>query len=389
MITTCYTQTRTKRRRKKRVDEHSLRAVFIDQVDMHTGEGISMRSIVSRWPTLITDFLRMDDDDLDMDKVKDKLTVSKAEAVVLVTKNKLYQEWKKLFMPEIKSRFQRICELVRSREESVRQYKEWLKPVIARHKMLEEGYSNEDIRARHFYMGKTGIVNIIGSSVATSVSRFWAWRDFTVPEIYRRGGAERLAIEVAEGKVDCYDNWTKKNLIFHPKWGLITKYPWITDKWVQEQKKKFLAPGGGLIDDLLYYTFFIITFIRGNMRMGSGAEAEDTIFDVNAIYMSKNVVFTKMLEMAAQQQAFNDYIDSLLGIGHERLKTEIKPEKNGVTKIKNALESVGMGLQFRKSGPYERDWDERITKFHLTGMASYRYVPIVQFIKDKVGMGVS
>src|SRR3989344_4429927 len=123
---------------KARADNHSLKAVFIDQVDMHTGEGISMRSIVSRWPTLITDFMRMEDDWMDPDKVKNNLNVSKAEAIVLITKNKLYNEWKSLFGPEIKSRYMRINELVQAREASVEQYKEWLKPYIARHRLIEE-----------------------------------------------------------------------------------------------------------------------------------------------------------------------------------------------------------------------------------------------------------
>ena len=54
-------------------DEHSLKAVFIDQVDMHTGDGISMRSIVSRWPTLITDFMKLADSDTHPEKMKKKI----------------------------------------------------------------------------------------------------------------------------------------------------------------------------------------------------------------------------------------------------------------------------------------------------------------------------
>ncbi len=134
-----------RKEREKRVDNHSLKAMFIDQVDIHTGEGISMRSIVSRWPTLISDYQRMADEDMNPDKVKDKLGVSKAEGVVLVTKNKLFLEWKKLFLPEVKARYVRIMELVRSRRTSVEQYKEWLKPVIARHKLLKEGLGSAGV----------------------------------------------------------------------------------------------------------------------------------------------------------------------------------------------------------------------------------------------------
>ena len=41
-------------------DEHSLRAVFIDQVDVHNGD-TGLRQIVQRWPTIIADFMRCGD----------------------------------------------------------------------------------------------------------------------------------------------------------------------------------------------------------------------------------------------------------------------------------------------------------------------------------------
>ena len=92
---------KTKGERMKKTDNHSLKAVFVDQVDIHTGEGISIRSIVSRWPTLIADFMRLDDSDIEPGAVMKKLDISRAEAVVLVTKNKLFVEWKNIFLPEL------------------------------------------------------------------------------------------------------------------------------------------------------------------------------------------------------------------------------------------------------------------------------------------------
>ena len=40
-----------------------------------------------------------------------------------------------------------------------------------------------------------------------------------------------------------------------------------------------------------------------------------------------------------------------------------------------------------KNTPYEKDFDERIGKIHLRGMAKERYAPIVNFLKDKIGIG--
>ncbi len=377
-----------------KTDEHSLKAVFIDQVDVHTGDGISMRSIVSRWPTLITDFLKLKDDDMDPDSIKKKLDVSKAEAVVLVTKNKLYQQWKELFVPEIKARYERIITLVRSREKSVEEYREWLKPVIARHKMIEEAL----LRPAQRQSLRTSFMTPSGHSVATSNIVLWAWR-FSSPLEIQKGGTERQAIEWAEKKLDPADEWTMKNLIFHPKHGLVVKYPWITKEWVEKKKKEILAESKGaknpwLIPHKLYYAFHIISFTKSNIKNAAGNELEDGVFDVNLIYMSQNAVFVKILELMAKKEELNRYIDGLIGIGPVVTETKEKEEKEGIReRISSNLEKItsyfNIPMTFIKRGPYERDWDERITKIMLASASAYRYSPIVEFIKKKMGIGVS
>lgn len=362
-------------------DEHSLKAVFIDQVDMHTGDGISMRSIVSRWPTLITDFMKLADSDTDPEKVKKKLEITKAEAVVLVTKNKLYQEWKKIFEPEMKTRFLRINELVKSREKSVEQYREWLKPVIARHKLIEEGLARPDEREkmRTFFIPTAG--------TATSLARIvlWTWKPFISPELYK-GGSE----EQAKKPVDCYDEWTKRNLIFHKNHGLITKWPWITDEWIKKKKKE-IYNSGWMNERNLYYSFFEITLDRSNTKSVTGEEIENGMFDVNSVFMSQNALFAKMLDLKAKQEEMNRHVDSLLGVGPKPVEGSV-PEfnKNDIMKpAKDFLKYFSIGFQFFKRGPYERDFDERITKFYLAPVAVARYGPIIAFIKKKIGMGVA
>jgi len=63
-------------------DEHVLRALFIDRIDAHTGEGYSMISMTKRWPTIITDFIRMSDVEKanrdNPDKIRKKLSISTA-----------------------------------------------------------------------------------------------------------------------------------------------------------------------------------------------------------------------------------------------------------------------------------------------------------------------
>ncbi len=371
---------------KKHADNHSLKAVFIDQVDMHTGEGISMRSIVARWPTLITDFMNMADDDLDIDKVSKKLDISRAEAVVLITKNKLYQEWKRIFGPEIKGRYRRIQDLLNMREESLKQYKEWLKPFIARHRMIKEGLSTP---ARGF---KT-ITPFESGGVATSTSEIvlYAWKDFLVPEIFKGGSEEtgKLLMQTGKTKFDnripVDDAWTKRNLIFGDKFGLINKYDWITEEWVHDQKE-WMFQNRWLTPHKPYYSFFVITTTRATTRMPTGEELDDGIFDINMIMMSQNACFVKLLELKAKQQEMEDYINKMLGLHKAMSGKRPGDEKSRKNQAANFLKYFNMGMMFSKGGPYERDFEDRITKIYLARCAQERYAPIVNFIKKKMGM---
>jgi len=88
----------------------TLKSIFIDQVDVHTGETVALKLIANRWPTIIADFLKLQDDDVEPKDIAKKYHVSEAEGVVLATKNKLYLEWRdNLFYPTVKERlFQTI-----------------------------------------------------------------------------------------------------------------------------------------------------------------------------------------------------------------------------------------------------------------------------------------
>lgn len=377
---------------RKRADEHSLKAVFIDQVDAHTGEGIAMRNIVARWPTLITDFMKMSDEDTDVDKVMKKLDVSKAEAVVLITKNKLYQEWKKLFGAEIKSRYTRIKELVKSRRKSVEEYREWLKPAVARHRLIKESLASEGGRREL----STLFLKHEGQAMALSEIVLWIWKDTGPAAEFFKGGTEEIAkltagLREGKSKLSPYDTWTKKNLIFHPENGLIQRYPWITDDWIKKQLPTFYPPQSRwMLPQKLYYAFFIVTMERANIRMPTGAEIEDGTFDVNAVFMSQNALFVKLLELKAKQEEMNRYVDDLIGTGAKNpagapLKFE---EKDRLEPLKKFFDWFSLNFEFRKGGPYERDFEDRYTKYYAPGVMD-KYRQLTGFIKTKMGLGVA
>jgi len=131
-------------------DEHSLKVMFIDYVDVHTdlpGQPISLRTSAARWPTIIADFIKLKDEDTDPDQIAKKLNISKAEAVILTTKNKLYKQWKDLFGKTARERYELLKGLVEGRKKTINEYREWLKPYLARFKMTRLGGERPRVRA--------------------------------------------------------------------------------------------------------------------------------------------------------------------------------------------------------------------------------------------------
>jgi hypothetical protein len=186
-------------------DEHVLRSLFVDRVDAFTGEGYSLITMTKRWPTIITDFIRMRTGLNDIKKIRDELDVSQAEATVLRTKNELYIEWRKLFKPVIMERYARIKTMVDARKKSIDEYKKWLKPYITRHKMMQE---MPEIKPSAFVTNSV-MVPGFGQAVMFSGVRLWVWRPFNPEE---PGRPEFVAEEKGHGvwEIDPYDDFVKK-----------------------------------------------------------------------------------------------------------------------------------------------------------------------------------
>lgn len=165
--------------------EQTLKSIFIDQVDIHTGEGVALRSIASRWPTIIADFMQLNDNDIDYKKIsKDKKkNVSEAEGVILATKNKLYIEWRdRLFKQTVEERFRTLLGLMQARKKSVDEYKSMLRPLMARYKMLSEGLSDKE--SRHA-MRKLSFFRPESQAISLDFAKWWAWKPFAPAEKYK------------------------------------------------------------------------------------------------------------------------------------------------------------------------------------------------------------
>ena len=425
-------------------NEHLLRSMFIDQVDIHTGEGISLRSIVPRWPTIISDFMRLssgEDEDKTPDQIKDKYDVSKAEAVILKTKNDLYKEWRKMFKEAAMERYERLIGLMAAREKTISEYKEWLKPHISRFKMTKLGAEIPGRRAGFL----RGWADIAGLSTFVNNIRIWAWRPVQTLE------PRKSAYELKDRGfiIYPYDEWMRENLILNSRTGLANIYPYLmnkknkcaqcktffsgdshrcpkcqstsveektyADEIVEEQIiPMFLGKQKGLDPTELYYVFQDFDIKRVGIKLPAG-ETEDITFYMKNVTVTQNIILLKLLELRCREMELEKYIDKMLGfIGEEEktipemMKEEFpklfrKEEKkvetfsdrlrkdwkklmepySGITK-KPKTRKPGK-FMFVKPGPYEKDFFERITKQYLVPAALLNN-QTYNFLRGKMGM---
>jgi len=423
-------------------DEHSLKALFVDQVDVHTdmpGQPISMRSIAPRWPTIIADFMRLSDDDDEPGKVQKKLDISRAEAVILVTKIKLYKNWKKTFSDVVKERYITIRGQVEARRKTINEYKEWLKPYIARFKMTRLGGERGGVRKSTL----ESFADITGMATFANNIRFFAWRILRAAE--PRRPAEEIKKDFA---VNPYDDFLRNHLIFGmggEKYYLAmpSLYPWLRNnkKYCLKCKKYF--PSGtiecphcgsinledrtladqiveekileiwkrkerGLDPYELYYLFLDFNVMRVGTRLPSG-ELEDITFTIKTCVLSQNILLLKLLELECRNMELEWYIDEMLGTSlEEKSMKEIvmdefpnlypKKELGGSKEyIRGLRESFNVytdflhkiklpkfgNFRFFKPGPYEKDFRERISK-HYSTVAGANFVNIVDFLKTRM-----
>jgi hypothetical protein len=428
-------------------DEHSLKAMFIDQVDIHTGEGMSMRTMAPRWPTIIADFIRLDSKDVDPDKIAKKLDIAKAEGVILATKNKLYLQWKELFGGAVRERFVLLRGLLEARKKTVGEYKKWLQPQIARYKLTRIGMERPAIRSAIFRT----FGDVTGMQTFTNSIKIWAWK------VLRPIESRRPPMVTKPGQkfvVYPYDSYIRDRFVLSNKTGLAQNkfFPWLRnprkfckkcgpskgyhsadthrcpeckstileDRFYADEivtkhllpmwlrKEKFLHP------DELYYNFVDIDILRLGTKLQVG-ELEDITFKMRNYVISQNILLVKLLELWCRDKELDRYIEEMLGVSLdekpiEELVKEEYPEMFGVEKEKikgldkfmkdmrgmsaSFKKSIPLpkrrigpspGLQFIQPGPYEKDFYERITKQYLT-VAGGWFNGLRDFLKDCMGV---
>jgi hypothetical protein len=345
--------------------EKSLKAIFIDQVDVHTGETVALKLIAPRWPTIIADFLKLEDSDTDPKKTADKLKVSEAEGVVLATKNKLYLEWRdRLFKETVKERYERILRLVEMRKTSIKQYTEMLRPVIARYKMITDALESAGGRAA----ARQSFFKPDAQAYSTDFMHVWAWRPFAPAEKYkitrenlnkipaRSAGfsGEEIKTLIKLGKLDkdarvdalpdepsidfiVRRYWQEKKSIdkrygvtltiedlFDARKRLADQYVARAAEVSYTAERVEIQPGASWVFSP-YFIFLDIPLYRTMLRLPNGQEFEDFwIENFKTILRSQNIIILNQLEVIAREKQLENYINQLLGesgVSGESLKS--------------------------------------------------------------------
>ncbi len=393
-------------------DEHSLRAMFVDEVDISTGAN-AMKSIVARWPTIISDFMTVGERisrEEEVDKIKDELKISRAEAVILSTKQRLYNNWKSIFIPEVENRFRRLIAQRNSRKKSIEEYKNWLKPLVARHRLYKEGLSSSEAARETL----TTPYHSPGQAISTNIISVVAWQP--IVGIEPRIGSLNINDLIKSG-IDPYDKFTKEKLIFNEDKGLAKEHPWIMKdrEWVDKNVKDITNPENGWMkENRLYYVFLEVTNIRIVYRAPTGDEIEDVTFKTKNWMVSQNALLVLLLKLKSLQEEFDREINQLLGVTSEENisseeeagkiiekweeeNKEKKPKKfkelkekfgNIKTRLSKMTESLGLDSAFSRFGPYEHNFDDRLTNMYLPPLAIDFYRPhVVSYFLKEVGVG--
>ncbi len=406
--------------REGREDEHVLRSLFVDRVDAFTGEGYSMITMAKRWPTIITDFIRLGQEKYKgkkwtTDEIGRELDVTQAEATVLITKDRLFGEWKKLFMPSVAERYARIEAMVKARRKSINDYKEWLKPYIARHKMMREKTENPSAFATNAYMAPA-----FGTGSAMTSVRLWVWKNFPIGEKRKPEARTEHKIDGIPWIIDPLDDfvreWARK---IEYKYRLEPgHYTEKNDKRIREILRKSVTkhpyaaetPYPAMLPSEFYYVLFDITINRMIIKTPppAGGELEDMMLKPMRTWIaSQNVLLLHLMELDAKERAFEREVSEMLGtrdvedryMEESRILLGKKPpkeeEKGAAARFVDSVRSgyrktrkrLGKYSRFLfRPGPYESAFYERVVKMYLVEVGGF-YLQQVDWWKKKMEVG--
>lgn len=416
---------------KIRRADTTLRSIFIDQVDVHTGPGIALKLITERWPTIIVDFMKLTDEDVEPRIIEKKLKISPAEATVLATKNKLYLEWRDMFKGTVQERYKRILSLAEAKKKSIEELKTSARPIFLRYKSIKE--LGETRRGRETLL-RLSWLRPAGMAVSIEISKVWAWKTFVPPEFYMPTEeikkVERRITRIRKIPKE-FKEWLKAEIglekyrnkkVTLPPFGIEPLDRWVL--YLIKEMERFYRDEYGVeirftANELLELReelirdctetfppspYFVVNEIgteRVILRFPDGTELEDLTFDLRTKIESLNMMLVRYAERKAKDKMVESYINELLGEmargkGLEELLKEEFPALKGKPKIEAKLKEIKPPFTLfgriqkvfpvMRVGPYEKVFFDRLTKMYLAEIAKTSFVRYVDYLKKSVGV---
>ncbi len=312
--------------------ESLLRSIFIDQVDIHTGDFSIVSLARTRWPTLISDFLQLENEEVAEEVLKKLKNITTAEAILLAKKNKLYLEWKKMFFEAVKERFERIKNLLEMRKFSIESYKEMVRPLIKKWLSYQESIPPKT----------TPWAKPASMAQAVESTTFWMikpipFSQYEAEEIYYESKLKNLKElgikneEILEGlgveKKEIAEIISKR-LPVEPSIDRITLVGLLVlnehfnlDLNLRDliEIRNFLIGktrtrvGEEVWKLSPYYVFFEISIDRTIFKMPDGSEIEDVWLQISPYLISQNIAILILIQEKMLNKHIDDVANKFLG----------------------------------------------------------------------------
>jgi len=325
--------------KEKRELETHLRNIFIDQVDVHTGDYSIVNMARTRWTTFIADFLALDEEKTPEDVLKKLPNITTAEAVQLAKKNSLYLFWREEFKRVVREREAELRKLLAMRKVSIDKYKEMLRPLIARYLTIKE-------EPTFFTSASFAFIKAATYPLLIDSTKWWIIK--SIPSTmfeYEKRRPEKISLEgigilIDELKKEVEEEREEIEKVVLPVEPSIDRVVLAGIEVINNRfgtnlslmdaleirkdlfKKEYeLAPSKERWKLSPYYVFVEISLDRTLLRTYTGIEIEDFWFEIKPFLISQNLAILMYLQAKAIEKYYENQINTFFG---ENLEKEIE-----------------------------------------------------------------
>ncbi|MEM5820465.1 MAG: hypothetical protein QW678_02375 [Candidatus Aenigmatarchaeota archaeon] len=372
------------KKRKKEL-EQSLRNIFIDQVDIYTGDFSIINMARTRWTTFISDFLSLEEEKTPEDILQKFPNITKAEAIQLAKKNQLYLIWREEFKRVVKEREAELRKLLIMRKNSIDKYKEMLRPLIARYFSFKEEPS---------IFTSTSLSFIKPATYPLLIESTKLWLIKSIPPFYfeyekiRQASLslERIGL-ISENIIKLVDKSKEEKIkkivmpvepsvdrvvlagleVINQKFGTNFSINDVLDIRESIYKKEYeVSPDKERWKLSPYYVFVEISLDRVLLKTYSGIEIEDFAFSIKPYLISQNLAFLMYLQTKALDTYYEQQINSFFGeslLKEIEIEVDVKGQKTK-QKLNIWLDIRSLDYIFEEEENYKKLEEEKRREFY-------------------------